>query len=154
MLMPTTFTREDILQNLPYAPPFRFVDEIVSVDETKIVGTYRFKEDEFFYAGHFPGKPITPGVILIETMAQIGLVAYGMYLSGDWDIIHEKAIAFSSSNVNFYRMVLPGDRVTVTAEMEFFRLRKIQCRALMVNTAGKKVCEGTLSGMILRKRNS
>ena len=46
----------------------------------KLVGAYRFREDEFFYRGHFPGRPITPGVILIETMAQIGVVAFGMYL--------------------------------------------------------------------------
>ncbi len=61
----------EILALVPQQEPFRFIDEIVSIDEEKIVGAYRFREDAFFYRGHFPGNPITPGVILIETMAQI-----------------------------------------------------------------------------------
>ena len=54
--------------------------KLSALDEEQIVGAYRFREDAFFYRGHFPGRPITPGVILIETMAQIGVVAFGMYL--------------------------------------------------------------------------
>src|SRR5512137_2288214 len=75
--------RETILQillNIPQQHPFRFIDEILELDEEHIVGAYRFREDEYFYPGHFPGQPITPGVILIETMAQTGVVAFGLYL--------------------------------------------------------------------------
>ncbi|MDZ7846076.1 MAG: hypothetical protein U5L96_04560 [Owenweeksia sp.] len=56
------------------------MDDIDAVDENGISGHYRFKEDEFFYAGHFVGNPVTPGVILIECMAQIGLVSLGFFL--------------------------------------------------------------------------
>ena len=71
---------KEILALVPQREPFRFIDEIISLDEEQIIGAYRFREDEFFYRGHFPGHPITPGVILIETMAQIGATAFGIYL--------------------------------------------------------------------------
>ncbi len=72
--------KKEILALVPQQAPFRFIDEIISMDEENITGAYRFKEDEFFYRGHFPGRPITPGVILIETMAQVGATAFGIYL--------------------------------------------------------------------------
>ena len=54
---------DQILALLPQQRPFRYVDEILEVDEQRIVGRYTFREDEWFYAGHFPGRPVTPGVI-------------------------------------------------------------------------------------------
>ena len=69
-----------ILNSVPQQYPFRFIDEILELDDEHIVGSYRFREDEYFYQGHFPDQPITPGVILIETMAQMGVVAFGLYL--------------------------------------------------------------------------
>ena len=69
-----------ILELLPQQRPFRFVDEILEVDEQRISGRYTFRPDEFYYAGHFPGRPITPGVILLESMCQVGVVALGIYL--------------------------------------------------------------------------
>ena len=71
---------QEVLDLVPQQPPFRFIDEIIRLDEEQIVGAYRFREDEYFYRGHFPGRPITPGVILIEAMAQVGVVAFGIYL--------------------------------------------------------------------------
>lgn len=71
---------QQIVSALPYEKPFLFVDEIVHLDESGIEGNYRFKEDEYFYQGHFKNYPVTPGVILTECMAQIGLVCLGVYL--------------------------------------------------------------------------
>jgi 3-hydroxyacyl-[acyl-carrier-protein] dehydratase len=73
----------EVLELVPQRHPFRFIDELVSIDRDTAVGRYRFREDEYFYAGHFPGNPVTPGVILIETMCQIALVAHGVYLLAD-----------------------------------------------------------------------
>ncbi|MBN2397434.1 MAG: beta-hydroxyacyl-ACP dehydratase, partial [Deltaproteobacteria bacterium] len=70
-------TIRQVLEMVPQMPPFRFIDDILEMDGDHIVGAYRFREDEYFYRGHFPGRPVTPGVILIETMAQTGVVAFG-----------------------------------------------------------------------------
>src|ERR1700735_3358309 len=71
---------QHILDLLPYKSSFRFVDEISLLNEDGVVGHYTLKEDAFFYEDHFPGNPITPGAILTEIMAQIGLVVLGIYL--------------------------------------------------------------------------
>lgn len=73
-------TAKEIVTYLPYTDPFLFVDEILEVDDEKIVGVYTYKPSLDFYKGHFKDHPVTPGVILIETMAQIGLVCLGIYL--------------------------------------------------------------------------
>ena len=64
------FGPAEVLAALPQKEPFRFLDEIVELDDEHIVARYTFREEADFYRGHFPGNPITPGVILIETMAQ------------------------------------------------------------------------------------
>ena len=54
---------EEVLAMVPQQEPFRFIDEIVELDDDHIVATYTFREDQDFYRGHFPGNPVTPGVI-------------------------------------------------------------------------------------------
>ena len=68
---------------MPYQAPFLFVDELISLSEHGVEGFYTFKKDEYFYQGHFKNNPITPGVILTEVMAQIGVVCLGIYLLRD-----------------------------------------------------------------------
>src|SRR3990167_2692935 len=74
------FAPAELVEAIPQKPPFLFIDKILSVDENHIEGIYTFKPAEFFYQGHFPGNPLTPGVIMLESMAQVGLVAFGLYL--------------------------------------------------------------------------
>jgi len=69
-----------ILSKLPYSKPFLFVDKILEVDGNSITGEFTFSPDLDFYKGHFEGNPVTPGVILTECMAQIGVVCLGIYL--------------------------------------------------------------------------
>src|SRR5580658_630162 len=70
-----------IFDRLPYKSSFRFVDEITFLDAEKVIGHYTLRADAFFYADHFPGNPVTPGAILTEIMAQIGLVVLGIFLA-------------------------------------------------------------------------
>ncbi|UPQ78814.1 hydroxymyristoyl-ACP dehydratase [Flavobacterium azooxidireducens] len=136
-----------ILSKLPYQKPFLFVDELLQIDENEAKGTFTFDEKLDFYKGHFKDNPITPGVILIETMAQIGLVCLGIYLTLNEDV---SQIAFSSSEVEFLKPVFPNEKVTVFSEKVYFRFGKLKCKVRMMNSKKEEVCSGTLSGIIIK----
>lgn len=143
--------RERVLAAVPQQPPFRFIDEILSVDKKEIVGVYRFRSDEYFYEGHFPGLPITPGVILIETMAQTGVVAFGLYLSmlpGEKQREIEDLVTLFTlaENVEFTGVVSPGERVTVTGKKVYFRNNQLKVAVSMARQDGEEVCSGILAG--------
>lgn len=140
----------DIIRHLPYSEPFLFVDEVLHADENGITGTYTFKEDLDFYKVHFKDNPVTPGVILTETMAQIGMVCLGIFLLGN-ELGENTVIAFTSAEMEFLKPVYPNEKVTVTSEKLFFRFGKLKCSAVMKNEAGQEVCRGTLAGMITKR---
>ena len=141
-----------IIKNLPYQAPFLFVDELTAVSENGISGNYTFKENAFFYEGHFKETPITPGVILTETMAQIGVVCLGIFLLQDKISTTKKPqVALTSNVVDFYVPVLPNEKVRVISEKEYFRFNKLKCRVKMINAKNELVCRGTISGMIIAK---
>ncbi|EJF99166.1 3-hydroxyacyl-ACP dehydratase FabZ family protein [Flavobacterium sp. F52] len=141
---------DDIIAQLPYSEPFLFVDELLHADENGVTGTYTFRENLDFYKGHFKGNPVTPGVILTETMAQIGMVCLGIYLLGN-DLGENTVIAFTSADMEFLKPVYPNEKVTVTSEKLFFRFGKLKCNAVMKNEAGQEVCRGVLAGMITKR---
>jgi len=142
-------TSEEIIALLPYQSPFLFVDEIVSIDENSIEGNYRYDKSLSFYAGHFKENPITPGVILTETMAQIGLVAFGIYLmQRSGESLSKMQIALSSTEIDFYKPVLPDEKVTVKSIKEYFRFNKLKCAVEMHNAQGELICRGKIAGMI------
>jgi 3-hydroxyacyl-[acyl-carrier-protein] dehydratase len=141
-----------IIKNLPYQAPFLFVDALTEVSETGITGNYTFKEDAFFYRGHFKENPITPGVLLIETMAQIGVVCLGIYLlKNEISSGKKPKIALTSSQVDFFIPVLPNEKITVISEKEYYRFNKLKCVVKMLNAKNELVCRGTISGMIIAK---
>lgn len=140
----------DILKQLPYSKPFLFVDELLHADENGVIGTYTFDENLDFYKGHFKDNPVTPGVILTETMAQIGMVCLGIYLLNN-DLKQNTVIAFTSADVQFLKPVYPKEKVTVNSQKTFFRFGKLKCDVVMKNEAGQEVCKGVLSGMITTK---
>ncbi|WP_373781779.1 3-hydroxyacyl-ACP dehydratase FabZ family protein [Kaistella sp.] len=137
----------EILQKLPYTTPFLFVDDLVSVDENGVTGTFTFKENLDFYKGHFKNNPVTPGVILTECMAQIGLVCLGIFLLGD-DLTEENQIGLTSTDIEFLKPVFPGEKVTVISEKIYFRFNKLKCKVKMLNERSEAVCEGTIAGII------
>ncbi|WP_293955117.1 MULTISPECIES: 3-hydroxyacyl-ACP dehydratase FabZ family protein [unclassified Sphingobacterium] len=138
---------KDILSKLPYRAPFLFVDELIYVDSEGIAGSYTFNEDLDFYKGHFFEKAITPGVILIETMAQIGLACLGIFLLNK-NLMHGSAIALTSTEIQFLKPVYPKERVTVFSKKIYLRFGKLKCEVIMKNEAGQDVCKGILAGMI------
>lgn len=145
---------KEIISLLPYQKPFLFVDEITSISENEIIGNYTYKPDAYFYKGHFKNKPITPGVILTETMAQIGLVCLGIYLLKDTISSSLKPqIALTSHQVDFFLPVLPNEKVTVVSEKKYLRFSKLKCFVKMFNQKDELVCRGEISGMIISKNN-
>jgi 3-hydroxyacyl-[acyl-carrier-protein] dehydratase len=145
------FMRERILAMVPQRHPFRFIEDILELDEKHIVGVYRFRSDEYFYRGHFPGFPVTPGVILIETMAQTGVVAFGFYLNllrgkGEKPIDDPVTLFTLAEAVEFTDMVHPGDLVMVTGRKVYFRGNQIKVDCVMTRSDGKEVCSGVLAG--------
>ena len=141
-------TKEEIISKLPYTKPFLFVDELVRVDENGAEGTFTFNADLDFYSGHFKDNPVTPGVILTETMAQIGLVCLGIYLLGN-DFNSESKVALTSSEIEYLKPVFPNEKVTVVSEKMYFRFGKLKCKVKMFNAKEEEVCRGTIAGMIL-----
>lgn len=136
-----------IITQLPYSKPFLFVDELLHVDENSIVGTYTFDKNLDFYKGHFKDNPVTPGVILTETMAQIGLVCMGIHLLNN-NLEKDTVIAFTSADMQFLKPVYPQEKVTVSSQKIYFRFGKLKCDVIMKNEAGQEVCKGILAGMI------
>lgn len=142
-----------IIEKLPYTKPFLFVDELLHVDENEVKGTYTFTAESDFYQGHFKGNPVTPGVLLTECCAQIGVVALGIYLlseAGNFSNSDLK-IALSSYEMEFLLPVFPNETVTVTSKKIYFRFQKLKCEVKMHNAAGKMVCSGKIAGMLTTK---
>ena len=141
---------KEILSKLPYSEPFLFVDELLHVDENGAVGCFTFDENLAFYKGHFKDNPITPGVILTETMAQIGLVCLGIFLLND-TLTKNTVINLTSTEIEFVKPVFPNEKVTVISEKIYFRFGKLKCKVTMKNEQQETVCSGTIAGMILNR---
>ena len=139
---------QEILAKLPYSKPFLFVDEILSINENGVEGTYTFNENLEFYKGHFKEKPVTPGVILTEVMAQIGLLCLGIYLL-DNEFNKNNSIALTSTTIDFLKPVFPSEKVIVISEKMYFRFGKLKCKVTMKNYKEEIVCRGEIAGIII-----
>jgi 3-hydroxyacyl-[acyl-carrier-protein] dehydratase len=148
--------KAEILKAVPQQPPFRFIDELLDLDDDRSAGAYRFRGDEFFYRGHFPGRPVTPGVILIEAMAQTGIVAHGLYLSMKMrgmppDALKKMSTLFTcAETVEFTGIVAPGERIVFRGEKVYFRMGSLKANIVAERETGEMVCRGTLAGMGVR----
>lgn len=140
--------KEEIISKLPYCKPFLFVDEIIHIDSNGVVGSFTFDENLDFYKGHFRERPITPGVILTEVMAQIGLVCLGIFLLDD-SFNKNTAIGLTSTDIEFLKPVFPKEKVTVVSEKIYFRFGKLKCKVLLKNQNNEVVCSGTIAGMLV-----
>ena len=98
--------KENVIKLLPYQTPFLFVEELTYISKNRSEGYYTFKQDEYFYKGHFKDKPITPGAILTEVMAQIGLVCLGIYLlKKEISKTKKPEIALTSNEIDFFYLL-------------------------------------------------
>jgi len=142
-------TPGQVLPLIPQQEPFRFVDEITELGEERVAGTYRWRPEADFYRGHFPGNPVTPGVLLVECMAQCTVVPLAIYLfHRDFEEDAEKfQTLFTDAAIDFGGIVRPGDLVRTEAKLVFWRRKKLKVEAEMRRADGTLVCSGTLAGL-------
>lgn len=134
---------------MPYQKPFLFVDELLEVNSEGAIGSFTFSRELDFYKGHFKDSPVTPGVILTECCAQIGLVCLGIFLSAnEKERPNRVQIGLSNAQMDFLLPVYPDEKVVVRSEKEYFRFNKLKCHVKMHNEQGQLVCKGTISGML------
>ena len=123
----------NIISHLPYKSSFLFIDNISSLDMDGLTGDYTLRRDSFFYEDHFVDNPITPGVIITEIMAQIGLVVLGIHLitceNSDADMALDNGSfpLLTATDISFFKMVLPGEKVIVISKKQYFRFGKLKC---------------------------
>ena len=139
---------KEIIKHLPYQRPFLFVDELIEISESGITGNYTFPAESFYYKGHFKDNPITPGVILTEVMAQIGVVCLGIFLLYDEQLSEVPKIALTSHKIDFFHPVYPEEKITVISEKQYFRFKKLKCFVKAINEKGQLVCRGEIAGML------
>jgi 3-hydroxyacyl-[acyl-carrier-protein] dehydratase len=125
---------------LPHRPPFRFVDKVVEmVPGERVEARYKVTGDEGFLAGHFPGRPIFPGVIQLEALAQAGAIA----LLADERYAGKLPLFGGVEDVRFRRQVVPGDELHLVVELERLSSRGGWGRAT-ATVANKTTCSGRL----------
>ena len=149
-----------ILDQLPNKSSFLFVDNISLLNDHEVIGDYTLKKDAFFYKDHFAGNPVTPGSVIIEIMAQIGLVVLGIYLvthaPGELSVTRDEGSfpLLTSTDVSFCKMVLPGEKVSVISRKQYFRFGKLKCYVEMHNASKEIIAKGMFSGMIKQFRHT
>lgn len=135
-----TYSLEEIQELLPHRYPFAMIDRIIDyVPGDRAIGLKNVTFNEPHFQGHFPGKPLMPGVLIVEAMAQVG----GIVLS-QMPSVNGLCVFAGIDKVKFRRPVVPGDQLLITTELiavKQGRFGKMKSRA---EVDGQLVCEGTL----------
>jgi 3-hydroxyacyl-[acyl-carrier-protein] dehydratase len=137
----TTFSAEEIHQMLPHRYPFALVDRIIDfVPGKRAVGLKNISFNEPHFQGHFPGRPIMPGVLMVEAMAQVG----GVVLRQMPDIPDGLFMFAGIDKVRFRRPVVPGDQLIMTVELLSIKGRRFGKMQGRAEVEGQLAVEGEL----------
>ena len=139
---------DDIMNILPHRPPFLFVDKILEISDTSITGLKYVSPDETYFKGHFPGRPVMPGVLQIEAMAQVGGV---LVLSTFPDPENYLTFFARIENAKFKRTVVPGDVLIFKLELLSPIRRGISHMIARAYVNGELTTEAEMKAKILEK---
>jgi len=138
----------DIMNILPHRPPFLFVDNILEISDTSITGLKYVSPDESYFKGHFPGRPVMPGVLQIEAMAQVGGV---LVLSTFPDPENYLTFFARIENAKFKRTVVPGDILIFKLELLSPIRRGISHMIARAYVNGELTTEAEMKAKIVEK---
>ncbi|MEI6021975.1 MAG: bifunctional UDP-3-O-[3-hydroxymyristoyl] N-acetylglucosamine deacetylase/3-hydroxyacyl-ACP dehydratase [Bacteroidota bacterium] len=145
--LPAVFNLEQIEKTLPHRHPFLFVDKIIELTDTVIVGVKNVTFNEWFFPGHFPGNPVMPGVLQIEALAQTGgILCINAMPKGDYDTYFLKI-----DNCKFKQMVRPGDTMLLKMELTAPIRRGICEMRGTVYVNGKVTTEADLVAQVIKR---
>ena len=136
----------EILKQLPHRYPFLLVDRVLELEKGKSIKALKnVTINEPFFVGHFPGRPIMPGVLIIEAMAQVG----GLLVLEQMENLDDKVVYFMSlDNVKWRRPVTPGDQIRF--EVEVLQIRNTTCRMRGIGTVdGNVVAEAEMMARVV-----
>lgn len=137
----TTYTLEEIQQLLPHRYPFALVDRIIDyVPGKKATGIKNVTFNEPHFQGHFPGRPIMPGVLIVEAMAQVG----GVVMSQMPGVDGRLCVFAGIDKVKFRKPVVPGDQLVITTELLTIKAAKFGKMTSRAEVDGKMACQGIL----------
>jgi 3-hydroxyacyl-[acyl-carrier-protein] dehydratase len=125
---------------LPHRAPFLFIDEIVQIDPGRMArARWKLTGNEVFFAGHFPGRPVLPGVLQVEALAQCG----GLTLWGDERFTGKLGLFGGVDRARFRRQVSPGDTLELLFEMDQLSARAGRGKG-RAEVDGKVACDADL----------
>lgn len=133
--------RNEIMKLIPHRDDMLILDEVISLDKTSAIGKYKIKGTEFFLRGHYPDKPIVPGTILCEMMAQLLAVFVSQYRQG-------LPLLIEINDAKLKKMVGPGDELLIKIKLVRNAIR-VMTASCSISTSNIFVASATLTVAIL-----
>ena len=141
MTLPTQLTLEEIMQYLPHRYPFLLVDRILEVKAGEFIkGLKNVTFNEPFFPGHFPGRPVMPGVLIVEAMAQVG----GLIVTQMPNLAKGLFVFAGIDGVRFRKPVVPGDQLRISCELLSLKRQRFGKVKAEARVDGDLVCSGEL----------